>query len=135
MRRQDSSDIDELKAWLVEETKPMDFTASWPQLLELRKMLGFTDQLSDKEQIEEGRWVIHQFNKLLKRVRTKVLSANTTDGAVLALEECYTANESTSSTQRQQLMYATLRQQWVTAHIRAVIERYGEPEKEIEDDR
>lgn len=106
-----------IRDWVEEETRHIDVVASWESLCETYDALRFTDPLSDAERLGEFKWIVHQMNGFLTRVRTRLLTCKDVEAMVDLLGTMYTPAGKVELDERRALVYHKLRQQWIRTEI------------------
>ena len=102
-----------LHDWVEQETRPLDLVASWESLCVTYKTLEFTDPISDTTKMEEFKWIIKEINKHLTRARKTLLTCRDIDSIRQTLLNMFSPTGSASITNRSDLAYHKLKQQWI----------------------
>lgn len=121
-----------LHDWVFEETKLVDIVASWESLQDTYDMLGFTDELSDADRMEEYKWIIKEMNKHLSRARKTLLTCRDLDAMKQALMDMMTSTTQTVSG-RPDLTYRKLKQRWVGQMLSKVTTMMEQEKEEMVD--
>lgn len=138
MQRQDLSDGSWLAAFIEAETRHIDLVASWETLVSMYEQLRFLDELTDRDRMEEFKWIVKEMNKFLTRARNSLGSCvkrRDSDGAMSWLIDQYSTKDATNVTDRKSLVYAKLKQQWLhttSNSLARITEDQTETEKETD---
>ena len=86
----------------------------WPDIQQRYKMMGFTDQLTDKEKIEEYDYITKQLNKYLSAHHDEVLSKCDSDlSMMLGVIKNLLDKAPTVTKDRKSLVYMAMRDDWL----------------------
>lgn len=119
MQKQGLSEKQILEGLVDNETRHLDFVASWETLNNVYDTLRFKDDINDSTRLEEYRWIIGQLNSFLAKVRTKLMKAKDFDAAIHSLEEVFPVSDATINN-RKTLAYYKLKQQWISRLATAI---------------
>jgi hypothetical protein len=103
--------------WIEDQCTQRDFVASWETLLSIYDQMGFTDSITDAQRIEEFKYVIHETNRFLSRIRGALRKATDMEAAVEVLRRAYGSNDSQAPWERRSLVFMRLKQDWVVARV------------------
>ena len=106
-----------LNDWVDVETRHIDVVASWESLCAAYDTLRFTDPLSDDERLGEFKWITHQMNGFLSKMRTKLLSCKDREAMIEVLQSSFSPTGKMELDQRRALAYQKLKQQWVKSAL------------------
>lgn len=125
-----------LDDWVDRQTQQIDLIASWEVLISVYSEMGFTDRMDDTTRIAEFKSVIQEMNKFMTRTRKGLGSVRDIEDAIDYLKTLIDTQGSVAS--RQSLVYQKLRQRWVLAAVRELVdalekEEETEREKELEE--
>ena len=125
-----------LDDWVDQQTQQIDLIASWEVLISVYSEMGFTDRMDDTTRIAEFKSVIQEMNKFMTRTRKGFGSVGDIEDAIDYLKTLIDTQGSVAS--RQSLVYQKLRQRWVLAAVRELVdilekEEEAEREKELEE--
>lgn len=120
-----------LDKWIEYETRKLDLIASWETLCGTYQSLGFKDDLSDSMMLEEFKWIIHEMNRFLARMRKTLSEAKNIDGAMISLQNVFGTADNVTINSRKAVAFHKLRQQW----IRQSIIELGQLSNELEDEQ
>lgn len=99
------------------ETTRIDIVASWENLCGTYDVLRFTDPITDTERLEEFKWIVHQMNMFLTRIRTKLLTCRDVEAMIDLLSRSYVPAGKMELNERRALAYQKLKQQWLSSII------------------
>lgn len=117
--------------WIVEETRHIDVVASWENLCSTYDALRFTDPLADEERLGEFKWIIHQMNSFLSKIRSKLLSCKDVEAMVEVLRKSFNPTGKMELSERKMLAYQKLKQQWIMSAM-TKLSMMGEEQTEEE---
>lgn len=117
MHEQESITKDSLHDWADLETRSIDVVASWESLCSTYDLLKFSDALTDSERLEEFKWIVHQMNIFLAKMRKKMLGCQDRDAMTMLLMQTLNQSGDVRLDGRRTLVYQKLRQQWIQSAI------------------
>lgn len=112
-----SIDKTSIHDWVDLETRHIDVVASWENLCSTYDALRFSDPLSDVERLEEYKWITHNMNKFLTKIKNKLLTCINEEAMIEVLQRSLTPTGKVELGTRQALAYQKLRQQWIMSAI------------------
>ena len=117
MNEQASATKSPLFDWVDAETKHIDVVASWENMYLTYDTLRFSDRLADDERLEEFKWITHNMNIFLTKMRNKLLTCQNKDAMVEVLRRCLYPTGKVDLSDRKSLAFQKLRQQWIVSTI------------------
>ncbi len=116
--------------WIDYETRHVDVVASWESMCSAYDSLRFNDELSDMERLEEFKWITHNMNTFLTKVRTKLLSCEDSDAMQEVLQRALHPSGKMELPDRKTLAYHKLKQQWIMTMM-SKVKMFDDNEEEI----
>jgi hypothetical protein len=99
---------------IIEEMfEPPSFIAYWHEIKSVYESMGFSDDLSDSQRIEEYSYIAEQVNKFVSSKKTQVLRHGDNLDRIEAEVEAIAAKLTDKASTRKQLVYIALRDSWV----------------------
>ena len=89
-----------------------DFEGMWAEINSMYKYLGFQDQLTDAERINEYQWINKQLRKYMFSKQDAIL-AKESNSMRLAAVEALIGSATEYGSEREQLVYNFLRDHWL----------------------
>lgn len=97
------------------------FSTMWPIIHQRYQAMGFQDHLSDKERINEYKYIVEQYRKYIAGHEKQILKyENNLEDMLKVIEELITKAPEVDI-ERKVLVYYTLRDDWLTDLYNAVI--------------
>lgn len=115
-----------------------DFEAMWYMLKDQYKNLGFTDQMTDQQRVDEYKWIVQQLRKYMFSKQDGILDCDSVEDMVACVDKLIgTADE--YGEDRKHVVYNFVRDHWLYElrnHLsNMLIEMYTiEEDKEDEDE-
>ncbi len=106
-----------LRNFVEEETKHLDFVASWEVLCDVYETLQFIDPINDSTRLEEFKWIIKEMNKFLTRQKSALKSCKDCSSAILCLRNNFRPAGDLHIENRKALAYHKLRQRWIINQV------------------
>lgn len=89
-----------------------DFQAMWYNLSNWYKNLGFTDELTDAQRIEEYKWIVQQLRKYMFSKQDDIMSCDSVD-EMLEKVQALISKASEYGDDRKTVVYNFMRDQWL----------------------
>lgn len=102
-----------IEEWIISETEQLDLITNWEEMLGVYAAMQFTDPLTDKEKIEEFKWIINQTNKVMTSMRRCLLGCRDLEAMMEYLKERTIPKGDINLSDRKALAFQKLRQRWV----------------------
>lgn len=131
MQRQDS--FNWIASFIDLETRHLDLVASWEILVGIYESMKFLDSLTDSMRMEEFRWIIKETNKFLTRAKTAMqecVKRMDAQGCLDWLIAQYNQRDSNNVSERKQLVYQKLKQDWMAKTAAKLAMKIQEMEEE-----
>lgn len=103
---------DELKSQLANCFRMYDLVSMWTTIRTEYETMGFTDQLSDKEKIEEYQWINTQLNRYISKHQSEMSKGNTLEEILDSIKSVI-AKSTECTKDRKSLVYQNLRDDWL----------------------
>lgn len=100
----------------------------WESIQAEYTRLGFTDQLSDKEKIEEYQWIATQVNRYISKHQNEIESGKTVEDTLERIEALISKSQDCNK-DRKSLIYQSLRDSWLI-EIYNLVNQFEIPEEE-----
>lgn len=102
-----------LQDWVQSETVHTDIVASWEGLCSNYEAMRFTDPLTDMERLEEFRWIVHNMNSFLSKIRRQLMTCQDEDAMLEVLSKALNPTHPVDLSTRKALAYQKMKQQWL----------------------
>lgn len=111
---------DECLDTIKDEFRTPDLLDCWSILLQKYETMGFTDQLTDAQRIEEFSYIVDQYRKFIGAKEKPILSYSYDLNKMLYYVEELIEKTKDKSNERKVLVYYVLRNEWLI-HLRNLI--------------
>ena len=101
-----------IKDWVNVNTQPLDLISSWETLNSVREVLQFVDPTTDEMRLSEYKYVIHETNRFMQKIRKDMLKIDDPEAAIKYLQTIVPAPANTITT-RGHIMFQKFKQRWV----------------------
>lgn len=117
MNARESITKSSLHDWVDEETAHIDVIASWENLCSAYEAMRFSDPLSDKDRLEEYKWIVHMMNVFLTKIRTQLMTCQDRDAMLEVMKRWMEPVIPAKIPDRKTLAYHKLKQQWILNEV------------------
>lgn len=116
----EQASVTNLDAWVISETQHVDVVTSWESLCTTYDAMKFVDPMTDMERLGEYKWITHNMNSFLSKMRKKLLSCKDEDDMREAMIRTMNQTTPVDLSTRKALVYQKLRQTWLMNQLRTL---------------
>lgn len=111
------------------------FVELWPYIQSKYQEMGFKDHLTDREMIQEYKYISEQYRKFIFKRQDAIMAIADNPELVMDLVSDQISKLTESPTERKQLVYSAIRDEWLVSlyQISAIETMARNEKKEMED--